>query len=406
MKKILLSALLLSTMSLTAAAQETGVNSAFTRYGLGRINDGSLGFNKAMAGTGYAWHDGKQLNMTNPASYARLDSLTFLMDVAGTLQASRLSATGQTHSTNSRAFFDHVVGGFRVLPGLGVSFGLRPYTQVGYEITSNDATLSNGFSEVTAIRTYSGDGGVHRANIGLGYAPLRNLSLGFNASYLWGVTTHTATTSFTDATVPSPRVAYESEVRSLHFDFGAQYTARINKRNALTLGLTFAPSHSLAGTASVDNQIISNNQITSSHVYSLTDAYSLPTTFGAGLMSEVTFVKSSANLRDLDKMSFGLEYVPAPQGYTWAGRVRYRLGASYTTPYTLINGQKGASTFVATAGVGLPILTSYNNRSFLNLSASYEQLRSQVGGSLTERNFLLTIGVTFNERWFKKWLVD
>ena len=89
-------------MSLTAAAQETGVNSAFTRYGLGRINDGSLGFNKAMAGTGYAWHDGKQLNMTNPASYARLDSLTFLMDVAGTLQASRVSATGQHQSTISR----------------------------------------------------------------------------------------------------------------------------------------------------------------------------------------------------------------------------------------------------------------------------------------------------------------
>ncbi len=63
-------------------------------------------------------------------------------------------------------------------------------------------------------------------------------------------------------------------------------------------------------------------------------------------------------------------------------------------------------TFVATAGVGLPILTNYNNRSMLNISASYEQLRSQVGSSLTERNFLLTIGLTFNERWFKKWLVD
>ncbi len=122
--------------------------------------------------------------------------------------------------------------------------------------------------------------------------------------------------------------------------------------------------------------------------------------------SKMSFTKSSANLRDLDKVSLGLEYVPAPQGYTWAGRVRYRLGASYATPYTLINGQKGADTFVATAGVGLPILTNYNNRSMLNISASYEQLRSQVGSSLTERNFLLTIGLTFNERWFKKWLVD
>ena len=438
MKKILLSALLLSTMSLTAAAQETGVNSAFTRYGLGRINDGSLGFNKAMAGTGYAWHDGKQLNMTNPASYARLDSLTFLMDVAGTLQASRVSATGQHHSTNSRAFFDHVVGGFRVLPGLGVSFGLRPFTQVGYEITSNDVTLSNGFSEVTAIRTYSGNGGVHRANIGLGYAPLRNLALGVNASYLWGVTTHTATTSFTDATVPSPRVAYESEVRSLHFDFGAQYTAHLNKRNALTLGLTFAPAHTLPGTTTVDNQFVANRGITSSHAFSIDNAYSLPNTFGAGLMwqhnerlrlavdythqdwskakqaetlandgtSGVTLRSTSDNFADLDKISMGLEYVPAPQGYTWSGRVRYRLGASYATPYTLINGRKSAETFVATAGVALPILTNYNNRSFLNLSASYEQLRLQGSNALTERNFLLTIGVTFNERWFKKWLVD
>ena len=61
---------------------------------------------------------------------------------------------------------------------------------------------------------------------------------------------------------------------------------------------------------------------------------------------------------------------------------------------------------MATAGVALPILTNYNNRSFLNLSASYEQLHLQGTNALTERNFLLTIGVTFNERWFKKWLVD
>lgn len=438
MKKILLTALLLSTAFLTAAAQETGVNSAFTRYGLGRLQDASLGHNKAMAGTGYAWYDGKQLNLTNPASYARLDSLTFLMDVAGSLQTSRFSSNGQHHNTNGRAFFDYMAGGFRLVPGLGVSFGLRPYTQVGYNIQTTGATLPNGFSDVTATRVFNGEGGVHRAYLGVGFAPLRNLALGVNASYLWGVTTHTATTSFSDATVPTPRVAYESEVRSLHFDFGAQYTARLNKKNAITLGLTFSPSHKLSGASTVDNQIITQGTLTSSHAYTLQGAYSLPDTYGAGLMwqhndrlrlavdythqawskatqaealandgtSNVSFVKSSANLRDLDKVSLGLEYVPAPQGFTWAGRVRYRLGASYATPYTLINGQKGANTFVATAGVGLPILTTYNNRSLLNISASYEQLRSQVGGQLTERNFLLTIGVTFNERWFKKWLVD
>ena len=188
----------------------------------------------------------------------------------------------------------------------------------------------------------------------------------------------------------------------------------------------------------MDNQFVANRGITSSHAFSIENAYSLPNTFGAGLMwqhnerlrlavdythqdwskakqaealahdgtSGVTLRSTSDNFTNLDKISMGLEYVPAPQGYTWSGRVRYRLGASYSTPYTLVNGRKSADTFVATAGVALPILTNYNNRSFLNLSASYEQLRLQGSNSLTERNFLLTIGVTFNERWFKKWLVD
>lgn len=436
MKKILLTALFVSAL-LPAAAQETGINSAFSRYGIGRINDASTGFNKAMAGTGYAWQDGKQLNLTNPAAYAQLDSLTFLLDVAGTLQTSRVMSNGQ-YSTDNRALFDYIAGGFRLRKGLGLSFGLRPLSQVGYQIQAAGATLPNGFSTLSATRNFVGEGGVSKGYIGLGYAPLRNLSIGLTASYLWGVTTHTATTSFSDASVPTPRVAYESEVRAFHLDFGAQYAFNLNKKNRLALGATYAPGHSLTGTSTVDNQIITNRVITSSHAYSLKDAYSLPTTYGVGVAwthnerlrvaadythegwskatqaeavandgtQDVAFVKTSSNLRDRDKVSVGLEYVPAPQGYTWAGRVRYRLGASYATPYTLINGEKGPNAFVATVGVGLPILTSYNNRSYLNLSASFEQLRSQAGGKLTERNFLLTIGVTFNERWFKKWLVD
>lgn len=438
MKKILLSALLLSSVSLATFAQETGINSPFTRYGVGRITDGSLGFNKAMAGTGYGWYDGKQLNATNPASYAHLDSLTFLLDVAATLQGTRTTDAQHHSNTSSRAYFDYLAGGFRIRPGLGISFGLRPFSQVGYNIKTNDVTFQHGFSELTTVRQYNGEGGLHRAYVGLGYAPFRNFSIGVNASYLWGVTTHTATTSFTDASVPSPRVAYETEIRALHFDFGAQYTARLNTQNAVTLGLTFAPAHTLPGTTTVDNQFVANRGITSSHAFSIENAYSLPNTFGAGLMwqhnerlrlavdythqdwskakqaealahdgtSGVTLRSTSDNFTNLDKISMGLEYVPAPQGYTWSGRVRYRLGASYSTPYTLVNGRKSADTFVATAGVALPILTNYNNRSYLNLSASYEQLRLQGSNSLTERNFLLTIGVTFNERWFKKWLVD
>ena len=85
---------------------------------------------------------------------------------------------------------------------------------MGYDIKTNDVTFKHGFSELTTVRQYNGEGGLHRAYVGLGYAPLRNLSIGVNASYLWGVTSHTATTSFTDASVPSPRVLMKQNPRT------------------------------------------------------------------------------------------------------------------------------------------------------------------------------------------------
>ena len=75
MKKYFL--LLLAAVSfLGTFAQETGVSTPYSRYGVGVLNDPSLGFNKGMAGTGIALSDSRRLNFANPASYARFDSLT------------------------------------------------------------------------------------------------------------------------------------------------------------------------------------------------------------------------------------------------------------------------------------------------------------------------------------------
>ena len=62
-------------------AQNGGGYSSYSRFGLGLLNDQSQGWNRAMGGVGVALPSGNKLNTMNPASYAHIDSLSFILDV-------------------------------------------------------------------------------------------------------------------------------------------------------------------------------------------------------------------------------------------------------------------------------------------------------------------------------------
>ena len=72
--------------------------------------------------------------------------------------------------------------------------------------------------------------------------------------------------------------------------------------------------------------------------------------------------------------------------------------------YYDINGADGPKEFSISAGFGLPIANSYNNRSILNISGQW--VHSSATGMITENTFRINIGLTFNERWFMKWKVE
>ena len=60
---------------------QNGVNSPYSRYGFGMMADRAMGFNKAMGGVAQGFRDGQQINVSNPASYSAVDSLTALFDL-------------------------------------------------------------------------------------------------------------------------------------------------------------------------------------------------------------------------------------------------------------------------------------------------------------------------------------
>ena len=112
----------------------------YSGYGYGMLRDGVTSTQRAMGGIGYAMNSGRQINTMNPASYAAIDSLTFLFDIGLDVTSMWLS---ETDAEGNRASEQRWAGGldyatmqFPLGKYLGGSVGLLPYSSVGYAFGS------------------------------------------------------------------------------------------------------------------------------------------------------------------------------------------------------------------------------------------------------------------------------
>ena len=244
MKKILITASMIAA-SLSVMAQ-SGTNSPYSQYGLGTLDEQAGGFNRGMNGLGLGFHEHNQINSLNPASYASIDSLSFIFDAGISGQITNYKEGGvKVNAKNGN--FDYVVAGFRLAKRLGVSFGILPYSNVGYEYSNTKKIGSSvGSSSSTSYsNTYSGTGGLHQVYLGFGWMPVKGLAVGVNGSYLWGDYTRSIVNSYTDAYVNTLSRHYTANVSSYKLDFGVQYTHKLSKKDELTLGLTYSLGHKL-----------------------------------------------------------------------------------------------------------------------------------------------------------------
>ena len=73
-------------MMAVALFADNGVNSPYSRFGLGTLSDQNLAINRQMGGLGYALRESKYINLLNPASLAQADTLTMLFEAGFSLQ--------------------------------------------------------------------------------------------------------------------------------------------------------------------------------------------------------------------------------------------------------------------------------------------------------------------------------
>lgn len=392
---------------------QTGVNSPYSRYGLGLLSDQSTGITKSMGGIGAGFRYPNTLNIKNPASYSTVDTLTFIADLGFGLQNGNFNENGV--SVNARnAYIDHLAMQFRILPKVGMTVGFMPFSNVGYGY-SKTYLVPFDDTNITVNDSYSGTGGVRQFIGGLGWRPTRWLSVGANASYLSGDITHYISNTYSSSEVQSRTKTYYAEMSAFKFDFGLQGTVALGDRN-LVLGVTFAPAQKLE----------SETYVTDVHSVSdttfIADAFSLPDMLSAGftykwkkglLGADVSYQSWSkadffGQKTGCDRLSAaaGVMYRPDESNRNLLKRTAYEFGLNVAQPYYNVGNLKGPMQFGVSAGFTVPINTSYNSISYLHVSGEYVRVQPMSKGLITENYLRINIGVTFMERWFMKLMVD
>ena len=360
-----------------------------------------------------------------------------IFDAGISLQQTNFKEGGRKLNANN-ADFEYVVAGLRLFRHFGVSFGLIPYTNIGYSYSTT--TSVGDVNKTYSYNAYNGDGGLHQVYLGFGWEPIRNLSIGVNGSYLYGDYTRTVTNSYSNSSANALIKTYSADVRSYKLDAGLQYTLPLSKKDQITVGLTYGMGHEIKGKPQVT--IVSSNSVTAvadTTTYpgagQLNLNLKIPNTFGAGLTfnhdnkvkigadyslqqwSKISapelITDNSGNInyqlvkgyyKDRHQFTLGTQICPDEYGRSFLKRIRYRAGVSYTTPYYYIGSLEGPKELSASLGFGIPIINGYNNRSLLNISAQW--VKRSAKNLITENSFRINVGITFNEQWFAKWKVQ
>ena len=275
-------------LALQGKAQE---NSPYSRYGLGDFVPGQNILNRGMGGLSSAFADYSSVNFTNPASYASLKITTF--DIGLDYNSRSLRALNPPRKFNSA----YLIPSYMQI-GLplskkknwGMNIGLRPITRINYDILLN--TRISGID--SAQYSYLGNGGTYQAFTGMAYGT-KNLSIGFNAGYMFGNKEYSTRLSFVNDTInyKTTNSADTTRFGGLFFNAGIQYKIKLNEKTILRLGFHGNLSTSMKATRNISRETIAYNPnagvVVIDSIYSSQDQKGTivhPSSWGAGFMFE------------------------------------------------------------------------------------------------------------------------
>jgi hypothetical protein len=394
-----------------AAKAQQGTASPYSFFGIGDVKFKGLAENRLMGGVA-VFSDSIHLNLQNPASFSSLKLTTFT--VGASFNSAKYTSFEGTEKAQ-RSTLDYLAIGLPITKKLGVSFGLVPYTSVGYRVRTSD---TDGI-----IRKYNGSGGLNKAYIGAGYKINSHFSVGVDVDYNFGEIETTGIVYIPELQFGT-KETNNTNFNGLNFNFGGMYQTKINKKYTLFGSMSYMPE--------------SNLKLMNERVFGLIEyvedfdpgivqqletvnddrTLKMPSRFTAGagfgqerkwlVGTEVTLSQSgnfgnrfsdisSATFENGIKYSFGGYYIPNYASFSnYFSKIVYRAGFRYENTGLVVNNEK-IRDYAFTGGFGFPLGGTFSN---LNVGAEFGR-KGTAKANLVEENYInLVFSLSLNDQWF------
>lgn len=446
----------------SSLAQQTSF-SPYSRFGLGDLHGPFINKQLGMAGASTGLVDLLNTNITNPASYAFIAQPSLEAGIQSnwyTIRDSEEQVTGNVTSIN------HLVFGLPLKSSdMGVSFGLVPFSRVGYDLTEI-RTIGNSEDEYELQN--EGSGGLNNLFFGIGrrialdedtlYKENTYLSFGANFKYQFGSLTNIRRSIFPGGTgYINTQSLSNFNVSDVAFDFGFLFSSYIKKRSGmddpssikLNIGANFNPASLLTVDRATFVESFFGDGVNNTYRDSILadeeieGKVNLPAELSFG--SSVTFlgknfqqltlavdyrsrqwsnyyvdfgaIESTDELINNQRVSFGFEYTPnlrlnylyadiQPKDYFKA--IYYRAGVFTNKGYLNIEGEEFNEIGI-NFGVGLPLIRGRKKvtSSELSLGVQYSKRGSLNNGLIEEDQIKLYVAIRLNpdlrlNPWFVK----
>ena len=409
-KLLVLFFVLFSSSSLYSQQTTT---SPYSRFGLGDFKTQFSPVFNSLGGGGYAINNSDIINPLSPATYSSFRSNSFIFSTGINNEVVDIQSISKNQTT-SNVSLSHIVFGFPLTKKIGSSFGIIPYSSVGYSMENRDEIYE-------ADMIYNGDGGLSKVYLGGALEIHPNFSIGANASYLFGGLNRRKKLEFDDETIFNSRSNSLININGLHYELGAIFSKKIEEKSNISIAFNTSNRSELNAKRSNlvetfqysgNNEIVKDTFVNSIEKGSMT----LPTYTNLGLAylkdkwlfifdystqswSDYSLFDESDSLVNSQIISSGVQYTPDISSVSQLyKRCHYRFGISLnTTPLQINNTQLEDKSI--SFGIGVPIK---KNKSTYDFSITLGQRGTNANNLLKENYVNIGLSMSFEGIWFVK----
>lgn len=400
-----------SILSANVLNAQNRINSPYSMFGPGEVRGNSLFQNMSMGGIAQGFRSNVIVNHVNPASYTASDSLSFIFDAVIFSHMYRQKLDGNQQMSNY-SMLGNLNFAFPVTRFWSMAAGLLPFSQLGYNISEFSATRED------VKFTYQGSGGINQVYLGQGFKIFPTLSVGVNASYLFGRTEDKTIVASDSIGFYSSTWSVADEINGFMFTYGIQWHRELRNRNMISIGATYTHNtnlnisrnsfliselpgvtfpDTLGHTVSEPGKMLVPARVAAGVFMDLNTEWSLGLDYETQFWSNFESKGISGDLNDSYMLRAGTIFNPEFATYAnILNRLEYRAGIRYGKSFLNLNDQS-FNEFGISFGIGIPLRRSLSG---INVGFEYSTRRTEAPGFMQEDFFRVNIGLNVYERWF------